>query len=32
VECIGNTQIIQMEETKISQRAIGLKTFYPFYI
>ena len=24
VECIGNTQIIQMEETEISQRAIGL--------
>ena len=24
VECIGNTQIIHMEETEIIQRAIGL--------
>jgi hypothetical protein len=26
VECIENTQIIHMEETGITQRAIGLKT------
>ena len=24
VECIGNTQIIHMEETRMSQRTIGL--------
>ena len=24
VECIGNTQIIHMEETEITQRTIGL--------
>ena len=24
VECIGNTQIIHMEETRITQRTIGL--------
>ena len=27
VECIGNTQIIHMEETGITQRTIGLMTF-----
>ena len=30
VECIGNTQIIHMEETGITQRTIGLLTFREF--
>ena len=28
VECIGNTQIIHMEETGITQRTIGLLSAY----
>ena len=30
VECIGNTQIIRMEETRITQRTIRLVLFYLF--
>ena len=29
VECIGNTQIIHMEETGITQRKIGLLSTFP---
>ena len=32
VECIGNTQIIHMEETGITQRTIGLVSFYRTYL
>ena len=28
VECIGNTQIIHMEETGITQQTIGLLSYY----
>ena len=31
VECIGNTQIIHMEETEITQRTIGLWIGHQFH-